>query len=102
MEFIFDVLELAAGGSTKFTHAGVVTTVRAAHGGRADRVAELVAVRRADTARLATVQRRRTAGAVVAPESDTRISAVAWKDVTRSRDIEQSNSGDNDDNYDEI
>jgi len=97
VEFIFDVLELAAGGSTQFTHAGVVTTIRATDGGRADGVTEMVAAHRADAARLATVGRRRTTGAVVAPETDTRISAVAWKDVTRSRRIEQSNSGNDDD-----
>ena len=77
-------------------------TVRAADGRRADRVAELVAARRADAARLATVVRRRASGAVVTSESDARVAAVAWKDVTRSRDVEQCNVGDDDGGNNEI
>lgn len=56
--FLFDVLQLAAGASTQLTDAGVFVSVGAADGRRTDGVAELVAARRADTVRPATVGRR--------------------------------------------
>ena len=75
---------MAACGSTQLTHAGIVVSIGAADGRGADRVAEMVAARRADASRPATVGRRRAACTVVTSGPDARIATVDWEDIACS------------------